>query len=188
MPSPLDLEPVLETSRLVFAEATAEVLSDLLAVFSTNPAYVNLIEGPAGYGLAQLQRDWQVASMTPGRHMWAILRKSDAAAVGLADFLDDNPFDHTPWLGLLVIRGDLQGQGYGTEALEALLAYFRDDRLWPVVRIGVIAANRRALAWWQRRGFRPIHTVRRRLPAGETEIICLERQLRTPGPARTRPD
>lgn len=177
MPSSLDLEHVLETPRLFLTRATADLLPQLLVVFSTNPDYVRMTEGPGGYSLAQFQRDWQVASRTPGRHMWAIWRKPDGAPIGLTDFLEENPSDHLPWLGLLIIRGDLQGQGYGTETLDALLAYFCDDRRWPVVRIGVVATNTHTLGWWQRRGFRPVRTVRQRLPAGETEIVCLELRL-----------
>ncbi|WP_324718216.1 GNAT family N-acetyltransferase [Carboxydochorda subterranea] len=168
-------------------EATPELLPELLQVFASNPFYVSLTEGPDGYDLPKLQRDWEVAATTPGRHMWAICRKPDGAAVGMVDFLDENPSDHVPWIGLLIIRGDLQGQGYGTEALQALLDHFRRDRGWTTVRIGVIASNTAALAWWQRRGFQPIGTVHRRLPAGECEIVRLERRLDTAALPRRAP-
>lgn len=175
--------PLLETPRLVLAEVTPELLPELLQVFTSNPFYVGMTEGPEGYDLAKLQRDWQLAAATPGRHMWAICRKCDGAAVGMVDFLQENPSDGLPWIGLLIIRGELQGQGYGTEALEALFDHFRRDRGWKALRIGVIAQNAPALAWWQRRGFKPIGTVRRRLPAGDCEIVRMECRL----DAATRP-
>ena len=47
------------------------------------------------------QRDWQIAQMTPGRHMLGVYLKAMGEAVGLADFLEEDPEESRPWLGFL---------------------------------------------------------------------------------------
>ena len=88
----------------------------MLEVFTSNPAYLEVMEGPAGYSLGQLARDWQVAQMS-GRTMLCIRRRADLAVVGVAELLDSHPDDGCPWLGLLIIRRDQQRRGYASEAL-----------------------------------------------------------------------
>jgi RimJ/RimL family protein N-acetyltransferase len=123
-------------------------------VFTSNPAYIELMEGPAGYSLAQFQRDWQVAQ-TSGRTMLSIRRRADQTVVGVAEFLEHNPDDDRPWLGLLIIRGDLQRQGHGSEALRGLLEYGTQARGWPELRIAVNEPDQGAMHFWQQEGFRP---------------------------------
>jgi RimJ/RimL family protein N-acetyltransferase len=168
---------VLHTERLTISTATEEHLPALQEVFATNPAYTELVQGPGGYSLAELQRDWHVAGLS-GRTMLAIRRSADGAVVGAAEFMDEHPNGGQPgWLGLLLIRGDAQGQGYGSEALAGLLAHLADDRRWPLVRVAIARHDERALRFWGRHGFAPYATDVRRLPGGETEFVCLERRL-----------
>jgi RimJ/RimL family protein N-acetyltransferase len=169
------MEPVfLETEHLTLATATERDLPALVEVYTSNPDYVSVMEGPDGYSLAKLQRDWHVAGVT-GRTMLTIRCKQDGAPIGTAEFLDENPSDGHPWLGLLLIRGDLQGQGYGSEALDVLLDYFGKERCWPIVRLAVKQQDQRAMRFWQRHGFTPFKTIIQRLAGGETKIVCMQR-------------
>src|SRR5215831_6459029 len=72
--------PTLESPRLLLRDATAEDLPALLPVYLSNPAFVSLSEGSrgeAGYcDLRMLQRDWHIASLTPGRHMLGLCLKA----------------------------------------------------------------------------------------------------------------
>lgn len=176
------MRPALRTRRLLVAPVTEQELPRLLAVYASNPGYLEMTEGPAGYDLPRLQRDWHLAAISPGRRMWAMYRRGDPAPVGVVDFLDPNPQDGYPWIGLLMVRADCQRQGYGTEALEGLLRHGRQRLGWRAVRIGVLAANGAALAWWQRRGFRAYGRKTLRFAAGELEVILLERRLQAGSP------
>jgi RimJ/RimL family protein N-acetyltransferase len=113
-----------------------------------------------------------------GRTMLAIRHRVDGTVVGVAEFLESNPDDERPWLGLLIIRGDQQRQRYGSEALRALLEYGAQARGWPVVRIAVNASDQRAMRFWQQHGFHPYRRLMRRLAGGEMPTACMERDLR----------
>lgn len=153
MPDPI----VLQSPRLRL-RATAEAdLPALLNVYLSNPAFVSHHEGARGesgyFDLAMLQRDWWIAQMMPGRHMLGIYLADGGAAVGMADYLEENPDDGMPWLGFLMIARDHQRQGLGTEAYTCLAAHFRDHYGWPALRIGVESWNTGAFTFWERLGF-----------------------------------
>ena len=124
-------------------EVAPDDLPSLLPVYLSNPEYVAQSEGSRGeagyYDLEMFQRDWQIAQMTPGRHMLGVYLKELGEAVGLADFL---------W-----IARAHQRQGLGTEAFERLAEYFKDRYAWPSLRVGVRKTNTGALAFWRRLGF-----------------------------------
>ena len=72
--------------------------------------------------------------------------------VGVIDYLVENPSDNMPWLGLLMIHSNHQGQGYAVEALkeyERLMQNQGKKR----VRLGVIKGNDHALNFWTNREF-----------------------------------
>jgi len=149
----------LTTERLVLREVVADDLPSLLPVYLSNPDQVMANEGsegePGHYDLEMLQRDWWIASLTPGRHMLGVYLLASGAPIGLADYLEENPDDGQPWLGQLMIHHDEQRQGYGAEAFHALADYFRAEHAWPSVRVGPTRDSMVAFAFCQRVGFRP---------------------------------
>ena len=72
--------------------------------------------------------------------------------VGIIDYLIENPSDKMPWLGLLMIHSDYQGQGYAVEALKRYERVMHDQGK-KRVRLGVIKENDRAVNFWSNRGF-----------------------------------
>jgi RimJ/RimL family protein N-acetyltransferase len=152
----------LESARLVIREATPDDLSLLLPVYLSNPEYVAQSEGSQGeagyFDLEMFQRDWQISRMTPGRHMLGLYLRETNEAVGLADFLEENPEDGQPWLGFLMIARAHQRQGLGTEAFTRLVEYFKNHYGWPSLRVGVRNTNTGALVFWRRLGFQETPT------------------------------
>ena len=148
---------LLESARFVIREAAPDDLPLLLPVYLSNPEYVAQSEGSRGeagyFNMEMFQRDWQIAQMTPGRHMLGVYLKETNEAVGLADFLEENPEDCQPWLGFLMIARTHQRQGLGTEAFECLAACFKEHYAWSSLRVGVMKTNTAALAFWRRLGF-----------------------------------
>lgn len=171
---------VLTTERLTLREAEPEDLPGLLEVYLSNPGYLALTEGttdgPGTYDLARLQRDWRVATITPGRVLLGIYLKDTGQPVGVADFLESNPNDGLPWLGLLMIHGAWQGQGLGREAFRALADHFAGLG-WTSLRIGVLRSNEAVLPFWSRLGFRQVDTRVRRAPTGPQEVLVLQLEL-----------
>ena len=85
-----------------------------------------------------------------GRCLLVLDRRREV--VGTVAMLVPHPREPCPWIGLLLIDGSRHGEGLGTataHAVEHLLA----DEGWTEVRIGVLASNPSALAFWTRRGY-----------------------------------
>lgn len=147
---------MLETVRLTLAKTTAEDLAALLPVYQTNRQFLTWsFESPdlaTDYGLAQLQNEWQAVQYDSSREMWLAKLKSSGQVIATIDFLEQNPSDNLPWLGLLLVHGDFQGQGYGQEIFQSLVAYYRDEKKWTNFRLSVLNQNKKALAFWQKQG------------------------------------
>jgi RimJ/RimL family protein N-acetyltransferase len=148
---------MLESPRLVMREVEADDLPALLPVYLSNPAFVAMNEGSRGqsgyFDLEMFRRDWWVQRMMPGSHWLGLYLKPTAAPVGQANFLEENPEDSYPWLGLLMIDASHQRQGLGGEAFACLANHFRTAYGWASLRLGVLPENAPALAFWQHLGF-----------------------------------
>lgn len=159
----------LDRARLRLRELAEVDLPALPPVYLTNRQFLDW-SNLSDYDGAALRRDWEEVRQTPGRFLLGIYRKGTGDAVGVVDFLEQNPDDGFPWLGLLIIRRDQQGQGIGHEAYERLAEYFRTDRGWQVLRLSILRQNLPAFAFWRHLGFRPV--------SGDAgAAICLEHDL-----------
>lgn len=74
--------------------------------------------------------------------------------VGCADLVRRYPDASTAMLGLLIIDEAYQAQGIGILALELLMNWMRKWKGIELIRIGVLARNKRALVFWKKAGFR----------------------------------
>ena len=168
-----------ETRRLVVRDLQEGDLDAALSVYLSNPEYLALTEGargePGRYDIEMLQRDYVIARATPGRHMAGVFLKTDGELVGLLDWLEANPSDEKPWIGLLMIRADHQRQGVASETFDGFAGQLRADGL-ESVRAGVISRNSVGRALMHRLGFEPIATTTMRM-ASEEEVVVLERRL-----------
>ncbi len=165
-----------ETQRLTVTPLAAGELPDVLSVYASRPEYLALVEGSAGeparYDLAMLERDWTLAQATPGRVYAGVRLRASNELVGVLDWLDPNPADGLPWIGIVLVAAPHGRRGYGREAVEGLLARAR----WPVVREAVIEGNEAGLALARALGFQPLERRLQRLPGGPTSLLVLERR------------
>lgn len=93
-------------------------------------------------------------------------------AVGIIEYLLLNPGDGCVWLGLLLIRKEMQSLGYGLGALEWFESMLR-ERGTGSYRIGVIAGNLPAEKFWRKRGFAEV----RRVQQERYMVIVMERKI-----------
>jgi RimJ/RimL family protein N-acetyltransferase len=169
-----------ETDRLVIRELDGADLEALLPVYTSNPEYLALTEGSAGdpgrYDLGMLERDYAIATTTPGRRMAGVYLKPGLEPVGVVDWLVENPSDGKPWIGLVIVHAERQRQGIGHEALAAVVDRIRERRL-NEVRLAVAERNDAGLALAHSAGFTLIETRTQKLAGGEETIVVLERRL-----------
>lgn len=90
-----------------------------------------------------------------GRDSWffVICRLEDERPIGSLSLFDVDPVNGAAGLGILVGEVELQGQGYGTDALLVLLDFafgeLRLERVW----LDVYEFNKRAIRSYEKAGF-----------------------------------
>ncbi|MFE9444959.1 GNAT family N-acetyltransferase [Streptomyces sp. NPDC006602] len=119
-------------------------------------------------------------AMFPGAEV--SLAHSEGRLVGIAITLDrhPDPADPDPWIGLLMVAADVQRRGYGRRLAALLEDRFRAAGR-TAVRLAVLDANPKGLAFWTALGYEVIdHRADR-----ERGRPCavLRKPLRTPRPA-----
>ncbi|MCM3692545.1 GNAT family N-acetyltransferase [Neobacillus niacini] len=135
-----------------FEEITKETLYIALEIINSNSQY-NLIENERAHReLAEIEEKLLNTDTT------SVFIKLDDTYIGVMDYLMENPKDQCPWLGLLMIHGDYQGFGFGTQAY-ALYESDMNERGLARTRIGVIRENVKAKQFWESLGFLYIKTA-----------------------------
>lgn len=150
-----------------FEEITKETLYIALEIINSNP-YYNVVEnGRDQRGLEEIEEEFLNPVTT------SVFIKLDDTYIGVMDYLMENPKDQSPWLGLLMIHGDYQGFGFGTQAYAL---YESDIRKRGLVRtrIGVIRENVKAKQFWDSLGFLYIKTA---LSENGKEIFVYEKNF-----------
>ncbi|MCH6267949.1 GNAT family N-acetyltransferase [Neobacillus citreus] len=135
-----------------FEEIRKETLYIALEIVNSNPEYNVLENDLAARELADLEKEF----LNP--KTISVFIKLDDTYIGVVDYVLENPNDHFPWLGLLMIHADYQGYGFGAEAY-AHIENEMDKRGLDRVRIGVIKENAKARHFWELLGFKYYNTV-----------------------------
>jgi RimJ/RimL family protein N-acetyltransferase len=168
------------TERLDVRAAADGDLDALLAVYLSNPQVLAVTEGSAGeagrYDRGMLERDLWMSELDSARHTAGLFLREGGACVGVLDWLDRNPDDDSPWIGLVMVHAGHKRRGYGREAVLGLLAQGRSQG-WTRVRAGALADDPATLGLFQAVGMREIDRRSRTLAAGERSLVVLEAEL-----------
>ena len=169
-----------ETPRLIAAEVTEDDIGELLDVHLSNQSYLDLTEGSGGvagaYDRGMLERDLTMSAMTPGRHTCTLRLREGGTCVGLLDWIDENPNDGVPWIGLVMIHADHHRRGLAAEAIAGLAEYGRAAG-WTRLREGVIEGNDAGMALALALGMREVERTPYKIAAGECELAVMELEL-----------
>ncbi|WP_053749965.1 bifunctional GNAT family N-acetyltransferase/NUDIX hydrolase [Streptomyces sp. MMG1533] len=94
-------------------------------------------------------------AVTPGAEV--LLAHGEGRLVGIAITLDrhPDPADPDPWIGLLMVAADVQRRGYGSRLATLLEDRFRAAGR-TAVRLAVLDANQKGLAFWTALGYEVI--------------------------------
>ncbi|MFJ5026611.1 GNAT family N-acetyltransferase [Streptomyces sp. NPDC088560] len=138
-------------------ELPAPLLAELTGLFASNRAF-HRISGD--FPDPDDVRPDQVAAVlaeelaTPGAEALTARTAAGERLVGIAVTLarHPDPADPDPWIGLLMVHADAQGRGHGRALATAVEERFRAQGR-TAVRLAVLAANPRALAFWTALGY-----------------------------------
>ncbi len=152
---------------MYFEEVKKETLYIALEILNSNPEFNLYDNGRETRTLAEMEEEF-LNSKTVSAFI-----KLDDTYIGIIDYLLENPNDHYPWLGLLMIHGDYQGYGFGAQAYETY-EYEMSKRGLNHVRIGILIENKKAIRFWESIGFIFYKTTT--LKNGSV-INCYQKQL-----------
>jgi len=152
-----------------FQPVTQEKFDLLKKIVNSNQEYNTLSDGHSNLTDEEI-REMYESSNSQGAIMNFVM--DGWRPVGVIDFLMENPSDKMPWLGLLMIDSDYQGQGYAVEALKKYENLMRDQGK-EKVRLGVIKENVHALKFWANRGF----TFYEEKLGDKWTVLCFEKVL-----------
>jgi RimJ/RimL family protein N-acetyltransferase len=123
-----------------------------------------------------LRADWQSAHDAEGRHMLALRDRRTGETVGVLEYLEINPTDGHPWIGLIMVSAERQREGLAAEAMEAVCNLIGLNWASPI-RLGVIDENHAGLALAVASGFQPYGETVQDLGAGDRRLILMQRRL-----------
>ena len=163
--------------RIATPVATDAELAALTEVVLGAPGYSQQVEGraPAAADVPALLADLPPGFTHEDKFFYGIW--VNGRMVGCADVLRGWKHAGQSMIGLLLLREDAQGQGYGREACGLLEDIARN---WPgmaSMRVGVVSTNTGGLAFWRRMGYAETGE-RVKLPQYLGETIILEKPLR----------
>jgi GNAT superfamily N-acetyltransferase len=158
--------PLFQAAGLQARELQAADVPRLQALFDANPGYFQTINGrPPHPDEAQTEFDERPPAHLGYSQRWcAGLFDADDRLHGLVGVLSDLPAPGVWHIGLLLLADAWHGRGAARAVFEALQAWSIDHGArW--LRLGVVAGNARAEAFWQRCGFDEVR-VRRDVDTG----------------------
>lgn len=146
----------LESQRLRLVEVAHADLEDVQRVFASNPGFLaqrpELAGAPGGYDVAAVREFWERAQLDPTRHVLRVSDRATGATVGVVDFVEWSPVDGLPWIGLVLIHGEQQRRGLGSDVVRTLANHLAPTHA--AVRMAVMAKNEGGLAFARSVGFR----------------------------------
>lgn len=152
MSDPLLTAPPFSAHALTRADTAR-----LQRFFDANPAYFQLLDGaPAGPDEAAELFDDLPPVGWPYTRVWHVgFVDAQGELVAMADLVADLLAPAVWHVGLFIVATDRHGSGDADRIWQALAAWMQSQGAqW--LRLGVVAANPRALRFWRRQGFIPL--------------------------------
>ena len=152
-------------AMMQWLEASAERAEEL---FAACPGYFQRLHGHP-YG-AEDVRDLLLEKPVGVEEKQVWMAVLESRTIGVVEFLRDYPQSGTIYIGLLMVREDLQRQGLGGELYRHLEAASQGRHF----RLAVLEGNAPALAFWGRMGFVETGEVR---PYRDHRAILMEKSV-----------
>lgn len=152
---------------MYFEEIKQESLYIALEIINSNPEYNVWENGKKARVFVEIDGEFLNSNSI------SVFIKLDDTYIGVMDYLLENPKDHFPWLGLLMIHSDYQGYGFGAQAYR-LYENEMLNRGMECIRIGVLKENTKAHSFWESLGFVYYKTV---TAQNGSRIYCYQKQI-----------
>jgi GNAT superfamily N-acetyltransferase len=131
-----------------FEKINIERIDVIVEITNSNPDYNQMENGFSTRSIDVIKQEYFDTSNQSETYFI----KLDDTYIGLINFLENNPRDGFPWLGLLMIHRDYQGYGFGSNAF---LSFEESIKLKGItsLRLGILPKNDSAKSFWKSHGF-----------------------------------
>jgi len=153
---------------ITLEEITKDKVEKVKEIVLSNKAYNVLENGRETRSLKEIKEEF----LNPATYSYFI--KADQDYIGLIDYLPENPKDHYPWLGLLMIHEQWKGKGFGKRAYHLFEESIINSGK-QAIRLGVLTDNKYAKVFWESLGF--IYYETKPFKEGR-EVDCYEKKLK----------
>lgn len=140
------------SERLEFSKITENDFEQLVEVYNSNPAYMEIAEGTAEITEDVVKRDHEESMSFENGYSVAIREKGASKVIGVAQFILRNPRDDHPWLGFIMLHKDKQKAGYAREFLVVLLGWYKANG-FTSLHLGVLESNQAVIPFYEGIGF-----------------------------------
>ncbi|KGP71409.1 GNAT family N-acetyltransferase [Pontibacillus yanchengensis] len=131
---------------ITFQPITDDTIYIAQEIQNSNPNYNRMENGDPTRSIEELKAEF-LNDQTE-----SLFIKLEDTYIGVVDYLNHNPKDGYPWIGLFMIHNDYQGYSFGYQAYIAL-----ENRLIKrgveAIRLGVLVDNKKAHSFWESVGF-----------------------------------
>jgi len=150
-----------------FKKVEKEFVEVLAEIINSNPNYNTIENSKPTRSLEEITDEY----LEGESETFFILL--DETYIGILDYLEHNPRDGYPWLGLLIIHRDYQGYGFGTNAYFTFEEELKEKGI-KQLRLGVLVENNSAKSFWKSAGF---NYLENKLSTNGAEVEVYEKQL-----------
>ncbi|KRV49973.1 DNA mismatch repair protein MutT [Wenjunlia vitaminophila] len=142
--------------RLSALRPTPDEVAEVVALYASNPEYLRAAGeyDPSDIPVARVEADLRAEVGTEGCAV-LLARDAEDRAVGLLSLLHRHPGDGYPWIGLLMVHGELRRRGVGRQLVALVEERFRDQG-GDGVRLAVLENNPTAWTFWNSLGWREV--------------------------------
>lgn len=145
------MKHIFESDRISFVEVSESLVNDYLTMVNDYENVSRFIGGKKKAFTAEQEIQWVREKLEEEALVFSMIDKSSERFIGNIELMDPN--DSEEELGI-AITGDMQDQGYGTEAVLGMLKYAIDQLDLKRVFLRTNPQNTRAIRVYEKCGFR----------------------------------
>ena len=146
---------IMETPRLILREFVPEELAGLYRLYEeSDTRYIEPLSKDKDEELEKLKSYIHYIYGFYGFGLWAVCLKEDGRLIGRCGLQVEFIGDQGDYELGYMISGKLEGQGYASEAVKAILEYAKEDLEAPRVVLRIHENNERSLKFAEKMGFR----------------------------------
>jgi len=152
----------IKTERLLIEEADADdraTIDGLVALFNSNPEFHRASGERVIWSAADLE-NYLADDPNPRfpdleSHEYTVRERATGQIIGTVELIAPIPSDRINWIALMMIQGDRQGAGLGSEVVAAI-EHELFAAHWTEIRAFVHRDTVLAYQFWTRAGYQPV--------------------------------